>query len=67
MAKKIEKTPPSLLDVETERTDPVALDGLGVPEGGEHAILDTAGRQVVTEIVGEDGEIDAAAMGHVSE
>jgi len=67
LAKKIEKTPPSLLDVETERTDPVALDGIGFPEGGEHAVMDTAGRQVVTDIVGEDGEIDAAAMGHVSE
>ncbi len=72
MAKKIDtstKREPgaSLLDVETERTEPVALDGVGLPEGGEHAVLDTAGRQVVTDIVGEDGEIDAAAMGHVSE
>jgi len=67
LAKKIEKNSPSLLDVETERTDPVALDGIGPPEGGEHAVLDTAGKQVVTDIIGEDGEIDAAAMGHVSE
>lgn len=64
----------SLLDKETERTEPVALDGLGVNHANGHvngqdgatALLDTTGRQVVTEILSEGVE-DAEAMGHVTE
>jgi len=64
----------SLLDKETERTDPVALDGLGVNhmdghvngQDGAAALLDTTGRQVVTEILSEGVE-DSEAMGHVTE
>jgi len=64
----------SLLDKETERTEPVALDGLGMNhfdghvngQDGSVALLDTTGRQVVTEILSEGVE-DAEAMGHVTE
>ena len=64
MAKK--DTPKvSLLDKETERSEPVELDGLGNHQNGETALLDTAGRQVVTGIVNEGVE-DAGAMSHVT-
>ncbi len=64
----------SLLDRETERAEPVALDGIGVNHADGHvngqdgsaALLDTTGRQVVTEILSEGVE-DAEAMGHVTE
>jgi len=64
----------SLLDKETERTEPVALDGLGMNhfdghvngQDGATALLDTTGRQMVTEILSEGVE-DAEAMGHVTE
>ena len=63
----------SLLDRETERAEPVALDGLGLNgQDGEMALLDTTGRQVVEALL-EGGELvdvseqDAAGMGHVSE
>ena len=64
----------SLLDKETESSEPVALDGLGVNgtnghvngQDGSAALLDTTGRQVVTEILSEGVE-DSEAMGHVTE
>ncbi len=63
----------SLLDRETERAEPVALDGLGADgQSEEMALLDTTGRQVVEALL-KDGEQvdvseqDATAMGHVSE
>ncbi len=63
----------SLLDRETERAEPVALDGLGTNGVSEDmALLDTTGRQVVEALL-EGGELvdvseqDAAGMGHVSE
>ncbi len=63
----------SLLDRETERAEPVALDGLGTEGQAEDmALLDTTGRQVVEALL-KDGEQvdvseqDAAGMGHVSE
>ena len=75
MAKaKITAKATSLLHTETERTEPVALDGLGVNganghvngQDGSSALLDTTGRQVVTEILSEGVE-DAGTMGHVTE
>ena len=75
MAKaKITAKATSLLHTETERTEPVALDGLGVNSANGHvngqdgssALLDTTGRQVVTEILSEGVE-DAGTMGHVTE
>ena len=75
MAKaKITAKATSLLHTETERTEPVALDGLGVNGANGHvngqdgsvALLDTTGRQVVTEILSEGVE-DAGTMGHVTE
>ena len=69
----------TLLDRETERAEPVALDGVGTEGQAENmALLDTTGRQVVEALLegGEtlkDGEQvdvseqDAAGMGHVSE
>jgi DNA gyrase subunit B len=63
----------TLLDRETERAEPVALDGLGINgQDDEMALLDTTGRQVVEALL-KDGEQvdvseqDATAMGHVSE
>ncbi len=63
----------TLLDRETERAEPVALDGLGTEGQAEDmALLDTTGRQVVEALL-KDGEQvdvseqDAAGMGHVSE
>ena len=69
----------TLLDRETERAEPVALDGVGTEGQAENmALLDTTGRQVVEALL-EGGEIlkdgeqvdvseqDAAGMGHVSE
>ena len=63
----------TLLDRETERAEPVGLDGLGVSgQDDEMALLDTTGRQVVEALL-KDGEQvdvseqDATAMGHVSE
>ena len=64
----------SLLDKETESSEPVALDGLDTNhanghvngQGGPSALLDTTGRQVVTEILSEGVE-DSEAMGHVTE
>ena len=57
----------SLLDRETERSEPQAFDGLGNGKSGEaSALLDTTGRQVITEILSE-GVPDAAAMGLVTE
>ena len=55
----------TLLDRETERSEPVELDGLGNYQNGETALLDTTGRQVVTDIL-NNGESDGAAMSHVS-
>ena len=46
--------------------EPVELDGLGNHQNGETALLDTTGRQVITEIFNEGVE-DAGAMGHVTE
>jgi len=63
----------TLLDRETERAEPVALDGVGTNGQAEDmALLDTTGRQVVEALL-KDGEQvdvseqDATAMGHVSE
>ena len=63
----------TLLDRETERAEPVALDGVGINGQAEDmALLDTTGRQVVEALL-KDGELvdvseqDATAMGHVSE
>jgi len=56
----------TLLDKETERAEPVALDGLGVHADGEQAVLDTTGRQVITDML-RDGEPDAGAMGVVTD
>ncbi len=57
----------SLLDRETERAEPQAFDGLGSGQNGEAAaLLDTTGRQVITDILSE-GVPDAAAMGLVTE
>ena len=55
----------SLLGKETERSEPVELDGLGNHQNGETALLDTAGRQVVIDIL-SNGESDGAAMSHVT-
>jgi len=56
----------TLLDRETERADPLALDGLGIHADGEQAVLDTTGRQVITDML-KDGEPDAGAMGVVTD
>jgi len=63
----------TLLDRETERAEPLPLDGLGASGQAEDmALLDTTGRQVVEALL-KDGEQvdvseqDAAGMGHVSE
>ena len=63
----------TLLDRETERSEPVALDGLGLNgQSGDMALLDTTGRQVIEALL-KDGEQvdvseqDATALGHVSE
>ncbi len=61
----------TMLDKVTERAEPVELDGLGNHQtnhqnGAAAALLDTTGRQVITEIL-TDGEPDAEAMGHVTE
>ena len=64
----------TLLEKETERTEPVALDGLDANHANGHvngqsgtaALLDTTGRQVVTEMMSEGVE-DSEAMGHVTE
>ena len=67
MAKaKKETAKDTLLDKITERAESVELDGLGNHQNGETALLDTTGRQVVTEILSEGVE-DAGAMGHVTE
>ncbi len=68
MAKaKKETLTETLLDRETERAEPVALNGLGNHQNGEAAaLLDTTGRQVVTDMLSE-GVSDAAAMGLVTE
>ena len=53
----------SLLDIETERAEPQAFDGLGDGQNGETAaLLNTTGRQVVVDMLSE-GVTDAAAMG----
>jgi len=57
----------SLLDRETERAEPQAFEGLGEGQNGvSAALLDTTGRQVITDILSE-GVTDAAAMGLVTE
>ena len=57
----------SLLDIETERAEPQAFDGLGDGQNGETAaLLNTTGRQVVVDMLSE-GVTDAAAMGLVTE
>jgi len=57
----------SLLDIETERAEPQAFDGLGDGQNGRSAaLLDTTGRQVVVDMLSE-GVTDAAAMGLVTE
>ena len=57
----------SLLDIETERAEPQAFYGLGDgQDGAASALLDTTGRQVITDILSE-GVTDAAAMGLVTE
>ncbi len=56
----------TLLDRETERAEPVALDGLGASGQAEDmALLDTTGRQVVTDIL-TNGESDGTKMSHVT-
>ena len=65
---------PTLEDIVTERAEPVGLDGLDTNHSNGHlngqdgsaALLDTTGRQVITEIVSEGVE-DSEAMGHVTE
>ena len=56
----------SLLDRETERAEPVALDGVGLNgQASEMAVLDTTGRQVVVDIL-TNGESDGTKMSHVT-
>ena len=56
----------SLLDRETERAEPVALDGVGLNgQANEMAVLDTTGRQVVVDIL-TNGESDGTKMSHVT-
>ncbi len=56
----------SLLETETEQSEPVALDGLGLNgQDGEMAVLDTTGRQVVVDIL-TNGESDGTKMSHVT-
>ena len=56
----------SLLDRETERAEPVALDGVGLNgQADEMAVLDTTGRQVVVDIL-TSGESDGTKMSHVT-
>jgi DNA gyrase subunit B len=65
---------PTLEDIVTERAEPVGLDGLDTNRANGHlngqdgsaALLDTTGRQVITEILSEGVE-DSEAMGHVTE
>ena len=63
----------TLLDRETERAEPIPLDGLGVNGQAEDmALLDTTGRQVVEALLRDGEQVDvseqdATAMGHVSE
>jgi DNA gyrase subunit B len=65
---------PTLEDIVTERAEPVGLDGLDTNHANGHlngqdgsaALLDTTGRQVITEILSEGVE-DSEAMGHVTE
>ncbi len=68
MAKaKKDGTNNSLLNVETEKAESQAFDGLGGGKSGEAAAqLDTTGRQVVVDMLSE-GVTDAAAMGLVTE
>ncbi len=63
----------TLLDRETERAEPIPLDGLGTNGQAEDmALLDTTGRQVVEALLRDGEQVDvseqdATAMGHVSE
>jgi len=64
---KKDSTNDSLLNIETEKAEPQAFDGLGDGKSGEAAaLLDTTGRQVVVDMLSE-GVTDAAAMGLVTE
>ena len=53
----------TLLDRETERSEPVALDGLGVNgQSEEMALLDTTGRQVIVDLLKDGRHVDENSL-----
>ena len=57
----------TLLDRETERSEPVGLDGLGVNgQSEEMALLDTTGRQVIVDLLKDGRHMEEAPLDELS-